>query len=132
MPRVARFILALIVGLALLMWAASGVVQTTASKWFERDVSSRAQLVLTGAKQSLADAWYDPAKLEKQLGALTRDERVMAAAACSTDLSPVSSTPGFPEEFSCSAVGSRVRADDPIVGNPEEQFQEWSTVATLP
>ena len=40
----ARFILALIVGLALLMWAASGVVQTTAREWFERDVSSRAQL----------------------------------------------------------------------------------------
>lgn len=132
MPRVARFILALIVGLALLMWAASGVVQTTASKWFERDVSSRAQLVLTGAKQSLADAWYDPANLEKQLAALVRDERVVAAAACSTDLSPVSSTPGFPEEFSCSAVGSRVRAADPIAGNAEEQFQEWSTVATLP
>ena len=60
MPRMARFILALIVGLALLMWAASGVVQTTAREWFERDVSSRAQLVLTGARQSLADSWYDP------------------------------------------------------------------------
>jgi len=132
MPRVARLILALIVGLALLMWAASGVVQTTASKWFERDVSSRAQLVLTGAKQSLADTWFDPTNLQKQLVALTRDERVMAAAACSADLSPLSSTPGFPEEFSCSEVGSRVRAADPAVDNPEERFHEWSTVSTLP
>src|SRR5689334_17056572 len=132
MPRVARFILALIVGLALLMWAASGVVQTTASKWFERDVNSRARLVLTGAQQSLADAWYDPARLDKQLAVLARDERVMAAAACSADLSPVSSTPGFPDDFSCSAVGSRVRAADSIADNQVEQFQEWSTVATLP
>ena len=63
MPRMARFILTLIFGLALLMWAASGVVQTTASEWFERDVSSRAQLVLTSATQSLADAWYNPKDL---------------------------------------------------------------------
>jgi trehalose 6-phosphate synthase len=128
----ARFILALIVGLALLMWAASGVVQTTAREWFERDVSSRAQLVLTGARQSLADAWYDPRNLEKQLVAIARVERVMGAAACGTDLKPLSSTPGFPEEFSCSAVGSRVHAADPIAGDAEHQFHEWNTVATLP
>ena len=58
MPRMAQFILTLIVGLALLTWAASGVVQTTAREWFERDVGSRAQLVLVGANQSLANAWY--------------------------------------------------------------------------
>src|SRR5947209_949541 len=132
MPRVARFILSLIVGLALLMWAASGVVQTTATKWFERDVSSRARLVLTGAKQSLAASWYDPADLEKQLVALTRDERVMAAAACSPELKALSSTPGFPEEFSCSEVGSRVRVADPAADNPQEHFREWNTVSTLP
>ena len=128
----ARFILALLVGLALLMWAASGVVQTTAREWFERDVSSRAQLVLTGATQSLADAWYSPKDLEKQLVTLARDERVMAVATCGIDLSPQASTPGFPEEFSCSAVGSRVRAADSVAGAAEQQFHEWSTVATLP
>ncbi len=42
----AQFVLTLLVGLALLMSAASGVVRTTAREWFERDVSSRAQLVL--------------------------------------------------------------------------------------
>ena len=51
MPRMAQFILVLLVGLALLTWAASGVVQTTARGWFERDVSSRARLVLVGARQ---------------------------------------------------------------------------------
>ena len=132
MRRMARFILALIVGLALLMWAASGVVQTTASKWFERDINSRAQLVLTGARQSLAAAWYDPASLQKQLAALAHDERVMAVAACGLDLNPLFSTSGFPDEFNCSAVGSRVRAADPHGDNPEEPFHEWSTVAALP
>jgi len=54
----AQFILTLIVGLALLTWAASGIVQTTAKEWFERDVSTRAQLVLIGASQSVANAWF--------------------------------------------------------------------------
>jgi trehalose 6-phosphate synthase len=128
----ARLVLALIVGLALLTWAASGVVQKTASKWFERDVNLRAQLVLTGAKDSLALAWNDPANLRKLLDALARDERVMAVAACDTDLRPRFSTPGFPEDFNCWTVGSRVRADDPVSGPAEPQFHEWSTVANLP
>jgi trehalose 6-phosphate synthase len=128
----AQFILALLLGLALLGWAASGVVQTTVREWFERDVSSRAQLVLVGAGQSLAHAWYgDPRELQKQLVDLTRDERVMGAAVCDFDLAPRSSTVGFPEDFSCSAVGSRVRAADPGEG-AAGRLQEWSTVATLP
>ncbi len=132
MTRTARFILALLVGLALLTWAASGVVQTTAREWFERDVNSRAQLVLVGARQSLADAWYDPGDLQKQLVALARDERVIGAAACGADLSTRSSTPGFPDEFSCLAVGPRVRAANPVTGKDNEAFHQWSTVATLP
>jgi trehalose 6-phosphate synthase len=132
MTRVARFILALIVGLALLTWAVSGVVQTTVREWFERDADSRAKLVLSGGRQSLADAWNDPENLHKQLATLARDERVIGVAACNPDLSPRSSTPGFPEEFNCVAVGSRVRAANPIVGNDNQEFGEWSTVATLP
>ena len=128
----AQFLLFLIVGLALLTWAASGVVQTTVQGWFERDVSSRAQLVLVGASQSLANAWYGDRKdFEKQLMDLARDERVMGAAACDADLNPRSSTPGFPEEFSCWAVGSRVRAPD-VDGDGAVRFQEWSTIADLP
>ena len=35
--------LALIVGLALLTWAASGVVESTVREWFGRDAQSRSQ-----------------------------------------------------------------------------------------
>lgn len=128
----ARLILALIMGLALLTWAASGVVQTTAREWFERDVSSRAKLVLVGANQSLANVWYGPsADLRKQLMDIFRDERVIGVAACDTDLSSRFSTPGFPEEFRCSAVGRRVRAAD-ASGGEGVRLHEWSTVTALP
>jgi trehalose 6-phosphate synthase len=127
----AQFVLALLVGLALLTWAASGVVQTTAREWFERDVGSRAQLVLTGARQSLADAWYgEPKALQAQLADLARDERVMAAAVCDSDLNLRASTSGYPEEFGCWAVGARVRVADANGG--AGRLQQWNTVATLP
>jgi len=128
----AQFILTLIVGLALLTWAATNVVQTTAREWFERDVSSRAQLVLTGASQALANSWYmDPAEIQKHLMDLARDERVIGAAACNVDLTPRFSSPGFPEEFRCAAVGRRVRTASTLADNTT-RLQDWSTVATLP
>ncbi len=132
MPRLARFILILLVGLALLMWAASGVVQTTAREWFERDVGARAELVLTGANQSLADSWDSPDDLEKQLLALDRDERVLGVAACGEDLSTRSITPGFPAEFNCSAVGPRIRASERSGSDVNQHYHAWSTVTTLP
>jgi len=96
----AQFILMLIVGLALLTWAATNVVQTTAREWFERDVRSRAELVLIAASQSLANSWYvDPAEIQKQLTDLARADRVIGAAACNVDLTSRFSTLGFPEEF---------------------------------
>lgn len=132
----ARFILVLIGGLALLMLAASGLVEATVREWFERDVSSRAQLVLGGSRQALADAWYDTTDLEKRLLAITRDDRIMGAAACGLNSETRAVTPGYPDEISCLAVGSRVRAAEPVsdfnTNHDEQQFHEWSTVASLP
>jgi trehalose 6-phosphate synthase len=124
--------LALIVGLALLTWAASGVVQMTAREWFERDVQSRSQLVLVGARPALADAWYDPDNLKKQLMTLAGDARVIGVAACDADLSTRSITPGFPQEFSCLAVGPRIRRAGSSAAHANEGLQAWSTEAALP
>src|ERR1035438_7050572 len=103
MPRIARFIVALLLTLALLGWAASAVLHATVWEWFERDVSSRAQVALVGAGQSLADAWYGaPEDLQKKLMDLTRDERVLGAAICDAGLKLRASTPGFPDDFNRS------------------------------
>lgn len=132
MPRIAQLILALLVGLALLTWAASGVVETTVREWFERDVSSRGRIVLISAEQSLAQAWSSPNDLDSRLLAIARDERIMAVTACDADFKTRSATPAFPPEFNCLEVGPRVRNRDAAPGNSEPQFHEWSTVATLP
>lgn len=130
MPRIAQLILALLVGLALLTWAASGVVETTAREWFERDVNSRAHAVLTGAEESMAHAWYTPDALQSKLMAIGRDERIMAVAACDPDMATRSATPAFPREFSCIEVGPRV-----ITGSRGEidgRLHPWDTITTLP
>lgn len=131
MPRIAQLILALLVGLALLTWAASGVVETTAREWFERDVSSRARAVLMSAERSMAQAWSAPGELEEQLTAIARDERIMAVEACDPDLETRAATPAFPQEFSCLEVGPRVRADKSRAAVPHP-FHVWDTVTTLP
>jgi trehalose 6-phosphate synthase len=56
----------------------------------------------------------------------------MGAAACNTDLSTHATTSEFPQEFSCAAVGSRVRSTETVDGKEESQFHEWSTVTALP
>src|SRR5580693_70029 len=132
MNRVARLMLALVVGLILLTWAASGVVQSTVREWFERDVQSRSQLVLVGARPALADSWYDSADLKKQLVTLAQDAHVIGVAACGTDFSTRSITPGFPQEFSCLAVGPRIRESDLSAAQADKAIREWSTEATLP
>ncbi len=128
----ARLILVLLVGLALLTWAASGVVETTAREWFERDVNARAQLVLTGASRSLQQSWDNPLELGSDLLAIARDQRVLAVQACGFDFSIRSSTPGFPEEFDCAEVGPRVRAVASAEFPARESPRDWNTIATLP
>jgi trehalose 6-phosphate synthase len=124
--------LALIVGLSLLTWAASGVVESTVREWFERDVQSRSQLVLIGARPALADAWYDSANLNKQLVTLAQEAHVIGVAACGADFSTRSITPGFPQEFSCLAVGPRIRESGSSAAQADRSMREWSTEATLP
>ena len=96
MPRMAQFILALLLGLALLVWAASGVVQTTAREWFERDVSSRAQLVLVGASQSLANSWYGPQGSPKAIGGPRARRTRDGCGGLRRRLEPAIQHPGIP------------------------------------
>ncbi len=132
MTRLARFILGLLIALALLTWAVSGVVQTTTREWFERDVSVHAQLAMVSATRSMADAWYDPEGLQKQLDAIDRNQHVIGVAACNADLTTRSLTPDLPEDFRCQEVGVRVRILNSGVGGANPKLQPWSTIATLP
>ncbi|MGH9442584.1 MAG: alpha,alpha-trehalose-phosphate synthase (UDP-forming) [Thermoanaerobaculia bacterium] len=131
MPRAARFVIVLVLALAGLAWIASGVVQQTTRAWFEKDVSLRADLAVGGARQALISRWAsgDRAGLEEVLSEITHDERIMAAAACSTDLGLLTQTKDFPPQLSCSRIGPRIR---PNPGALQTAWKSWKKVESLP
>jgi trehalose 6-phosphate synthase len=106
MARPIRFVMALILGLAIVTIAASTIVVETASGWFEKDVRLRAELAVSGTRQAFLEHLdaRDAASLRKLLDAITHDERILAAAACDADGSALASTSEYPAEFSCSAL----------------------------
>jgi trehalose 6-phosphate synthase len=113
MRRALRFILALVAGLGLLTWGASVLVGRTTRDWFDRDIRLRAELAVSGARAALVAQWT-PQKadqLREILDGIARDERIMAVAACGTDLALLARTGRFPVDLSCSEVNARMAAD---------------------
>ncbi len=129
--RAARFLVGLVLGLALVTWLGSVFVARTTRAWFERDTTLRAHLAANGARRALAAHWRASGtpELERLLADLTRDERIMAAAACTPDLAVLASTPRFPLDFSCAAVGPHVRSSA-MAAAPD--WHAWEEVSALP
>lgn len=131
MRRALRFVLALVLGLALVTWVASVLVHRTTRDWFEKDVSLRAQLAVSGARQALISHWHkeERADLQNLLGEITHDERIMAAAACASDLTLLTRTKDFPEQLACRELGPHVR---PSTEAPASSWSPWTNVEALP
>jgi trehalose 6-phosphate synthase len=123
MQRAVRFVFALVLGLGLLTWAASVVVHRTTQEWFEKDVTLRAELAVNGARRGLVANWdaQQGAELTNLLADLTHDERIMAAAACAADGSPLARTQDFPMELSSESLAVHLRA------RPESAPSTWTT-----
>jgi trehalose 6-phosphate synthase len=126
-----RFLIVLILGLALVTLLASFVVRETTRDWFERDVSLRAQLAVNGARQALISHWRKEARgdLQDLLSEITHDERIMAAAACSADFTFLTRTEDYPKEFDCRELGKNVL---PGPAEPAGKWRLWQTVVSLP
>jgi trehalose 6-phosphate synthase len=126
-----RFVVALVVGLALLTWAASMIVHRTARDWFERDVALRAELVVKGARHTLVARWRDDqgAPLHDLLAEIAHDERIMAAAACDASLTLLARTGDYPNEFRCRDLAGHVRDSE---HDAEAVWTSWKTVKRIP
>ncbi len=131
MGRAFQFAVALILGLGLLTWVASVTVNETTRGWFEKDVSLRAQLAVSGARQALISHWHKEqrADLRNLLVEITHDERIMAAAACTADLTLLTRTPDYPKQLGCEELAKHVR---PAAGEPATGWHPWKSVLPLP
>ncbi len=129
--EITKFLIGLVLSLALLTWVTTVVVQRTTQKWFENDVRLRAELVVSGAREALSAHWArdDRRELERMLGEITRDEWIMAAAACTWELTLLTRTPGFPGQFSCKDIGVHLRNPDDAQGQAQ---RPWHESASLP
>ena len=131
MRRAIRFVLALVLGLALVTWAASVVVQRSMIDWFKKDLALRAQLAVSSARIALLSELKneDPKGLRPLLSELAHDERIMAVALCSPELRLLSRTKDFPNELDCDALGTLVQTRDAEL---EEPWRSWTSVEPLP
>jgi trehalose 6-phosphate synthase len=125
--RALRFLAVLIVGLGALALCGYWVLTQKTRYWFDRDLDMRTRLAVASARQSLISGWKsDGHRLLATLTDITRDERIMAAAACSDAGVLLAATEAFPAEFSCHAVQSRMKHELAL------SLPNWATFTELP
>jgi trehalose 6-phosphate synthase len=106
--RALKFLAGLLVGLAILAVFGYAALTRTTQRWFESDLASRSRLAVAAATQSLRTNWQvEPALLQKTLADITRDERIMGAAACTAEGKLLAATDGYPAAFSCRSLLER-------------------------
>jgi len=101
-----RLTLPPLLGLTLVAVVAGVALARSARAWFSAELTSRARLAASGARQQLLE-WQegrDSTRLQALLRDIVRDDRVAAAALCDGGLAPVTSTVAFPSEARCPTV----------------------------
>jgi trehalose 6-phosphate synthase len=127
MRRAARFLLALLAGLAALTLVGYVALSRTIRDWFESDLAMRSQLAVASARRSLARQWSgDRENLTETLTDIARDERILAAAACSSSGTLLAATDTYPYRFTCPWLFDRMR------NNGDVQPAIWSGTVDLP
>jgi trehalose 6-phosphate synthase len=127
MIRAIRFLVALVLGLALLTAGASVGVHRMTRRWFENDVALRAQLAVSGARQALLGNLRagDTAALASLMEDMARDDWVLGVAFCDRDLSRKARSQSYPGTLACAELAPHVRGPD---GAPVR----WRAVMALP
>jgi trehalose 6-phosphate synthase len=108
--------------LALVAWAATSLLETTARSWFERDIAMRARLAVSVARGALVShiGRGDRSRLAAVLDEIARNEHVVAAAACGTAGGTLARTRGLPAPLACDALSRAA----PSAGAPRLSSRE--------
>ncbi|GMU58449.1 MAG: hypothetical protein AMXMBFR34_02120 [Myxococcaceae bacterium] len=105
MRRAARFVLVLLAVLALVTVAAWWVLARTTKAWWESDLAMRSKLAVNSARVGLTRGWPDDrATVGRALEDITRDSRILGAAACLPNGELLAATSDYPLGFSCALV----------------------------
>jgi trehalose 6-phosphate synthase len=127
MARATRFLLMLLGGLAVLALGGHYLLAHATRQWFEDDLALRSQLAVSSARQSLQSNFgRDTSRLRATLADITRDERILGAAACSTQGELLAKTEAYPDVFSCRSILGRMQK------GPSGDRSTWSMTSELP
>src|SRR5690242_7314642 len=105
MRRAFAFVVVLVGVFGLLSAAGYLALTTTTQRWFEHDLELRSRLAALAARRGLVRNWHlHPERLGQTLADITRDERIIGAAACTLDGEIIAATDGYPTSFTCAWV----------------------------
>src|SRR6266513_1977325 len=99
-----RFVVPLLVALAIFAYAALPLVDKLMLRWFSRDLEVRANLIATTVDDPLHTLMRtgDRSRIQEFFTRLTQDERLFAVAFCPADNGDAVATPTLPAEVRCS------------------------------
>ncbi|MEW6364737.1 MAG: trehalose-6-phosphate synthase [Acidobacteriota bacterium] len=132
MSSIVRFLVVLVLALAILVSAVSYIVQGTIRRWFERDVALRAEAVVSGAHDGIVSGWRNPdsEEMDRVLSRIARQERVLGIAACDCELRLAASSADFPADIDCRSIGPLVYTTDQG-GEPGGHWHSYAGVRDL-
>jgi len=126
--RMARFLVLLLLGLGAATLLVFTMLTHASRQWFEKDLRLRTELAVVAARQSLVAHWDEPsATLSETLTDITRDERILAAAACSNGGKTIAATPDYPNAYSCEWLVEHPLAHSASPGDPWAANLELAT-----
>jgi trehalose 6-phosphate synthase len=101
-----RFVVPLLIALAVFAWALAPFVDRMMHGWFERDVDTRSALIANSAQESLADLLRggSPARVTQYFTRLTQDERLFAVGYCAASESRILATASMPAGIDCANI----------------------------
>jgi trehalose 6-phosphate synthase len=112
-----RFVVPLLVVLALLASAAMPLVDRLTFRWFVKDLDLRASLIANTVHEPIGRlaAENDVAGLHALFSRITQDERLYAVGYCTTGFSRPEGTPTLPAGIRCDSLGQYLRPSGHVV-----------------
>jgi trehalose 6-phosphate synthase len=103
-----RFLVPLLIALAAFAYAAVPLVDNLMSRWFVRDLESRANLIANTVQDPLASLIEEgsPTRIARYLGRLLQNERIYAVGLCLPGTPQPIATADFPETLACDKLGA--------------------------
>src|SRR5262245_60851358 len=101
-----RFLVPLLVALALFAYAAVPLVDTLTTRWFVRDLDTRSTLIANTVQEPIEEMIKagTTSRILSFFQRLTSDERLYAVGLCLSPTTMPLATTAFPNEIRCSSL----------------------------